>query len=121
MDEIFSYAIVPGMPSVYVCGCFERWVSIYLQAVRGFNLSWALVESGRAGRAVAVVGGGFAGLAAAAGLAQKGVQVTLFEQNRELLQTQKYNRVRSIHPHIHEWPRKGALEPHAGLPLLDWR
>jgi hypothetical protein len=119
MDPIWDYARVPDMPHVYVCGCFERWVSIYLQAVRGLNLSWALVESGRAKR-VAVIGGGFAGLAAAAGLGHKGVEVTLFEQNRELLQTQRNNRVRSIHPHIHEWPRPGSLEVRAGLPLLEW-
>jgi hypothetical protein len=108
------------MPNVYVCGCFERWVSIYLQSVRGLNLSHALVASGRAGKRAAVIGGGFAGLACAAGLGRKGVEVTLFEQNRELLQTQKYNRVRSIHPHIHEWPRAGSLTLRAGLPLLDW-
>jgi hypothetical protein len=105
---------------MYVCGCFERWVSIYLQAVRGLNLAWALVESGRAGARVAVVGGGFAGLSVAAGLGRKGVSVTIFERNPQLLHTQRNNRVRTIHPHIHEWPRPGALEPRAGLPLLDW-
>jgi hypothetical protein len=120
MDPIWEYARVPDLPDVYVCGCFERWVSIYLQAVRGFNLAWALVDANRARGRVAVIGGGFAGLAAAAGLGRKGVAVTLFEQNRELLQTQRNNRVRSIHPHIHEWPRKGSLEVQAGLPLLDW-
>jgi hypothetical protein len=81
-------------------------VSIYLQSVRGLNLAWALTESGRVGQdaRVAVVGGGFAGLTTSAGRGRKGVQVTLFEHNRELLQTQRNNRVRSIHPHIHEWP-----------------
>jgi glycine/D-amino acid oxidase-like deaminating enzyme len=120
MEHVLLYAVVPEMPGMYVCGCFERWVSIYLQAVRGLNLAWALVESGRAGARVAVVGGGFAGLSAAAGLGRKGVSVTLFERNPQLLHTQRNNRVRSIHPHIHEWPRPGALEPRAGLPLLDW-
>jgi hypothetical protein len=107
---------------VFVCGCFERWVSIYLQSVRGLNLAWALHESGEvgAGARVAVIGGGFAGLTSAAGLGRNGARVTLFERGSELLQTQRHNRVRSIHPHIHEWPRPGALEPRAGLPLLDW-
>jgi hypothetical protein len=110
------------MDHVHVCGCFERWVSIYLQSVRGLNLSWALVESGgvRPGARVAVIGGGFAGLTSAAGLGRKGARVTLFERAGELLQTQRHNRVRWIHPHIHEWPRPGALQPRAGLPLLDW-
>ncbi len=123
MDAILPYAIVPGLPNVYVCGCFERWVSIYLQSVRGLNLAWALVESGRvgAGARVCVVGGGFAGLTATAGLARRGAAVTLVEQQVELLATQRHNRVRSIHPHIHEWPRPGALEPRAGLPLLEWQ
>ena len=67
-----------------------------------------------------MIGGGFAGLTVAAGLARKGVEVTLVEQNRELLATQRQNRVRMIHPHIHQWPHAGALEPRAGLPLLDW-
>src|SRR5262245_56495822 len=104
-EAILPYALVPGMPGIYVCGCFERWVSIHLQAVRGLNLAWALCESGRIGpgaRAV-VVGGGFAGLAAAAGLGWKGVRVTLLERGPALLHTQKNNRVRHIHPHIHEW------------------
>jgi hypothetical protein len=123
MDAILPYAVVPGMPRIYVCGCFERWVSIYLQAVRALDLGWALVESGRIapGARAAVVGGGFAGLTMAAALGRKGVSVTLIEQNPQLLQTQRNNRVRSIHPHIHEWPRAGSLEPRAGLPLLDWR
>jgi Pyridine nucleotide-disulphide oxidoreductase len=123
MDAILPYAVVPGMPQVYVCGCFERWVSIYLQSVRALDLAWALVESGRIapGARAAVVGGGFAGLTMAAALGRKGVQVTLLEQNAQLLATQRNNRVRSIHPHIHEWPRAGSLEPRAGLPLCDWR
>ncbi len=122
MDAILPYALVPGLPRVYICGCFERWVSIYLQAVRALDLAWAMVESGRvaSGARVAVVGGGFAGLTLAAGLGRKGVAVTLVEQNTQLLATQRANRVRSIHPHIHQWPHPGALEPHAGLPLLDW-
>jgi hypothetical protein len=122
VDAILPYALIPDTPNVYVCGCYERWVSIYLQAVRALNLSWALIESGRIqrGARVCVVGGGFAGLTMAAGLGRAGVRVTLLERNRALLATQRDNRVRSIHPHIHEWPRPGALEPRAGLPLLDW-
>jgi hypothetical protein len=123
MEHVLPYALVPDFPNVYVCGCFERWVSIYLQSVRGLNLAWALSESGRLerGARVAVVGGGFAGLTCAAGLGQRGMRVTLFEKGAQLLHTQRQNRVRSIHPHIHEWPRPGSLEPRAGLPLLDWR
>src|SRR3954469_14086205 len=99
MEHVLAYARVPGMDRIFVCGCFERWVSIYLQSVRGLNLAWALTESGavRPGARVAVIGGGFAGLTSAAGLARKGARVTLFERGAELLQTQRHNRVRSIH------------------------
>lgn len=122
LDEILPYALVPNFPNVYVCGCFERWVSIQLQAMRGHNLAWALIETKRltAGQRAAVIGGGFAGLAAAAALGRKGIHVTLFERANSLLATQRDNRTRWIHPHIHEWPRPGSLNPRAGLPLLDW-
>lgn len=122
LEKILPYALVPEVPGVYVCGCFERWVSIHLQAVRALNLAWALRESERvaAGARVCVVGGGFAGLAVAAGLGRGGAEVTLLEQHGALLDTQRRNHVRWIHPHIHEWPRPGALEPRAGLPILDW-
>jgi len=122
LEKILPYALVPDVPGVYVCGCFERWVSIQLQAVRALNLAWALRETGRvgAGARVCVVGGGFAGLAVAAGLGRGGAEVTVLERHGALLDTQRRNRVRWIHPHIHEWPRDGALEPRAGLPILDW-
>ena len=122
LDEILPYALVPGHAGVFVCGCFERWVSIQLQATRGHNLAWALIETKRlvAGQRAAIIGGGFAGLSAAAALGRKGVQVTLFERAPALLATQRDNRTRWIHPHIHEWPRPGSRNPRAGLPLLDW-
>ena len=122
LDEILPYSLVPGHPGVFICGCFERWVSIQLQATRGHNLAWALVETQRLrpGQRAAVIGGGFAGLAAAAALGRKGIHVTLFERAPSLLATQRDNRTRWIHPHLHEWPRPGSLNPRAGLPLLDW-
>src|SRR5205085_9447013 len=102
MEHVLAYARVPGWPQVFVCGCYERWVSIYLQSVRGLDLAWALTAGGQvgAGARVAVIGGGFAGLCSAAGLGRKGARVTVFERSAELLQTQRHNRVRSIHPHI---------------------
>src|SRR5262249_23319181 len=104
-DSIFPYALVPDHPGVYVCGCYERWVSIYIQGLRGLNLAWGLMQ-GRVsvGDAVCVIGGGFSGLAVAAGLARRGARVTLVERNGELLAAQRRNRVRWLHPHIHEWP-----------------
>ena len=119
MNDLWPYAVVPDFPNVFVCGCFERWVSIHLQAIRGFNLAWALAKERGVAR-VTVVGGGFAGLACAAGLGRLGVQVTLLERNPELLATQRHNHVRFIHPHLHQWPRPGCLDPRAELPMLGW-
>src|SRR5262249_11005465 len=107
------------MPGVVVCGALERWVSIYLQQVRALNLAWALTSTARP-RKACVVGGGFAGLTVAAGLARRGVAVTLLERDDVLLAAQRTNRVRWIHPHIHDWPRPGGGEPRAGLPVCDW-
>jgi len=120
-DTIFPYALVPDHPGVLVCGCYERFVSIFIQGLRGLNLAWGLTQGRLApGEAACVVGGGFSGLAVAAGLVRRGVRVTLVERNAELLQAQRGNRVRWIHPHIHEWPRAGSRAPRAGHPLLDW-
>ncbi|MGV3620616.1 MAG: FAD-dependent oxidoreductase [Archangium sp.] len=119
MNDLWPYAEVPGMPHVYVCGCFERWVSIHLQEIRGLNLAWALAKE-RGVKRVTVVGGGFAGLACAAGLSRLGVKVTLIERANELLATQRNNHVRFIHPHIHHWPREGCLSTVAELPMLGW-
>ncbi|MEW6282646.1 MAG: FAD-dependent oxidoreductase [Candidatus Eremiobacterota bacterium] len=117
MSDVLEAARVPGSAGLFVLGCFERNVSIYLQQVRALNLAWGLRDAGR----VAVIGGGFAGLTAAAGLTALGVRVSLFERQPELLSLQRGNRVRWIHPHIHEWPRPGAEDPQAGLELLDWQ
>lgn len=120
--EVWPYAEVPDSNGIFVCGCLERWVSIALQGTRALNLAWALVAEGRvgAGQRVAVVGGGFAGMTLAAGLSRLGVRVTLLERNARLLGAQRDNRVRWIHPHLHEWPRPNARQSHAGLPVLDW-
>lgn len=119
MNTLWPYAEVPGLPNVFVCGCFERWVSIHLQEIRGFNLAWALATERHVKR-VTVVGGGFAGLACAAGLGRLGVKVTLLERNEALLAAQRDNHVRFIHPHIHQWPRPGSLSTRAELPMLEW-
>ncbi|GMU51270.1 MAG: hypothetical protein AMXMBFR33_04160 [Candidatus Xenobia bacterium] len=108
---------VPDQKNLFVLGALERNVSIYLQQVRALNLAWDL---GRRGP-VAVIGGGFAGLTAAAGLTALGTRAVVFERQDQLLKLQRGNRVRWIHPHIHEWPRPGAEDPRAGLPLMDWQ
>jgi hypothetical protein len=113
---------IPGEARIWVLGALERNVSIQLQQVRALNLVWALSSTGRlrAGDRLMVVGGGFAGLTAAAAAGRLGLRVTLVERGREFLALQRRNRTRFIHPHIHEWPRPEAEQERAGLPLLDW-
>ncbi len=113
---------IPGVEHVWVLGALERNVSIQLQQVRALNLISHLHEQKRlvAGTKILVVGGGFAGLTAAAGAARLGAEVTVLERASSLLALQRSNRVRIIYPHLHQWPRPEAKNERAGLPILDW-
>lgn len=120
--DILMHMRLPGEAHLYVLGCFEQRVTLYSQQVRALNLVDALAEQGvllRDSR-VAVVGGGAAGLTAAAGALVLGARVTLFERKAQLLSLQRGTRTRHLHPHIYDWPHPGADERRAGLPLLDW-
>lgn len=110
---------LPGQAGIYVIGSFDRKTSLYYQQVRALNLVWLLGE--RPGP-VCVIGGGIAGVTAAAALLTRGqAGVTLLERGPELLALQRHNHTRRIHPHLYAWPAAGSEQPEAGLPLLDWR
>jgi hypothetical protein len=86
------------------------------------NLAAALWEA-RATRdntAIAVIGGGAAGLTFSAAAALRGAHVTVFEQLEGLMELQRNNRQRWIHPHIYDWPDIDRSES-ADLPVLNWR
>ena len=109
--------------NIYLLGTFERNLTIYDQQVRALNFVWSLIEPDpkKAPKNVAVIGGGFAGLTAAAGLLTKGVgRITIFEKRATLLPLQQGSDARWIHPHIYEWPNPGSELPTAALPLLNW-
>lgn len=112
----------PGEP-IYVIGSFERRVTLYSQQVRALNLAYALFETRRLSRGakVAVIGGGAAGVTAALGLAHLGAEVQLIERADVLLPLQHGCRTRWIHPHIYDWPKPGAEDDDADLPLANWR
>lgn len=124
MSADVSRARVPGTPPVYLLGCLESRVTIYSQQVRAIELarhlldSRAVRESGR----VAVVGAGIGGLTLAAMLAVAApeLRVVIFEGQDEVLHLQSGARDRYVHPHIFDWPVDSALQPRAGLPLMDW-
>lgn len=67
-----------------------------------------------------MVGGGVAGVTAAAAAMLHGARVTLLERSEELLHLQRGCHTRHLHPRIYEWPDRAARRGGAGLPVLDW-
>lgn len=119
-DVIESFTLADN---IYLLGTFERQLTIYNQQVRALNFVWALAKSGvdLSTLEVAIVGGGFAGLTAAAGLLKKGVKhVSIFEKRAALLPLQQGSDARWVHPHIYDWPNDDSELPTAALPLLNW-
>jgi FAD-NAD(P)-binding len=117
-----------------LCVLFEGKRERKLQ-IRAFNLVWALVEGNilacklkedapdpGSRASVAIVGGGFAGLIAAAALIKKGVyaEITIFEQRDTLLPLQHGSDTRWLHPRIYNWPADDSESAVAELPLLNW-
>lgn len=107
---------------VYVLGCYDQLKTVYTQQCRALSLIHALFVTGELGpgRRLGVVGGGVAGLTAAAAAAHKGANVVLFESAESLLHMQRQNTKRYIHPNLYQWPKPGAADPHAHTPLLNW-
>ncbi|HEX8434030.1 FAD-dependent oxidoreductase, partial [Archangium sp.] len=121
--DILRQMAVRDEAGVYVLGCFERRITLYTQQVRALNLVHSLFTEERLkpGSKLAVIGGGAAGLTAAAGAATRGARVTVFEQASDLLPMFRNNRQRWLHPHLYDWPEEGSEEEQANLPVLDWQ
>lgn len=102
-------------------GARERRVTIRSQQVRALNLVWALHSTGRLdNRTLAIIGGGFAGLTAAAAAIRLGANPRLFEREAKLAGMQHGCDHRRVHPNLFDWPRDDAIEPNAALPVLNW-
>lgn len=121
-EQLLQHMQVPEKRGVFVLGCFERRVTLYSQQVRALNLIHSLFELEllKEDASLLVIGGGGAGLTAAAGAAVRGCKVTLLEERQELLPLFSGNQTRWLHPHIYEWPAPGSTREHAALPVLDW-
>jgi hypothetical protein len=119
-----------GAKPLYLIGTFETGVTVFSQQVRALNLIWALIDTKTISSSdtstpfkIAIVGCGFAGLSAAAGLLKKraNVALTIFEERHTLLPMQQGSDSRWLHPRIYDWPGEGAGTSNARLPVLDWR
>lgn len=122
--DILGHMEIEPRPGLFILGSRERRVTFYAQQVRALNLIYALMEGGRIepGDAIAVIGGGIAGVTAAAGAALKGLDVTLLEKNSELLHLQTNCAKRWIHPRIYDWPDTDALRDDTNdLGVLPWK
>lgn len=113
---------VPKHQGIYVLGCFARYQTLYSQQVRALNLIAAMCKTGalKDRCRVAVIGGGAAGLMAAAGAAFRGARVTVFEQLDGPMELQRNNRQRWLHPRIYDWPDPAWQNDKAELPLMTW-
>ena len=124
-------AVTSLTDGIFLIGLLDKGVTIFNQQVRALNLIWALDHAGklRPGSAIAVVGGGIAGLTAAMALRtifslstdSPGRTVTLFERRSVLCPLQRGCATRWVHPHIYDWPKEGSTNPSASLPIMNWR
>ena len=121
--EFIDWFEAPGWSGVYLLGTYSRYATLYSQQVRALNLVAALARTGRLerGTRVAIVGGGAAGLTASAAAALLEADVSVFERLDDVMELQRNNRQRWIHPHIYDWPDPDDDSDVAGLPILNWK
>jgi hypothetical protein len=122
IDQVIEAAEVKGREGTLYClGPFPRRVSFSAQHTRAMNLVWALKQRGRfkSTDAIAVVGAGLAGLAAASAFMGFGCRVDVYEAGALTMSRQRATDHRLIHPTINRWPEK-PLSLTTQLPLLEW-
>jgi hypothetical protein len=111
------------LENVYLLGSYsESPVTVASQQSRAINLVHELLASRRlATRAhVAVLGGGAAGLTAAAYALSRGLRVTVFE-TRSPLWNLRGCRTRWLHPNLFRlWPTPGWDSPATDFPVMNW-
>ena len=97
-------------------------VSFESQQRRAINTILALKEGNciSENQEVAVIGGGLAGITAAATLARYGCKVTLFEKENDVLPNLYRANHRWIHPTTNFWPFREHLHT-TEFPFLNWR
>jgi hypothetical protein len=119
-EEILNdYRIDEG---IFILGLRDEKVTVYSQQIRSLNLIYALKKEGHISEnsKIAIIGGGIAGVTAAAAALSLGTSVSLYEQRPILCHLQHGCHTRWIHPHLYNWPLPGAENPMAGVPLVNW-
>ncbi len=116
-----------GRPSTrYTIGpFFQTGVTVLKQQIRAMNLIYALTQGKKpilpAKGKLGIIGGGIAGVTAAAAAAYLGRNVSLFEKRTVPCHLQDGCDTRHIHPHNYDWPIPGWDYPYADLPILSWK
>jgi hypothetical protein len=108
-------------PNVFVLGCTASRVSFLAQQIRALNLVAVLTasEPNLSTLKICVVGGGIAGVTAAAYAQQLGCDATLIEQYSRVLTLQSGSS-RWVHPHIYDWPDAEWETEKTDLPTMNW-
>jgi hypothetical protein len=122
--QVLELATIPTLKNVYQIGCYARRVTLYSQQARGINLVDAIhyVRTPLTGKTIAIVGGGAAGVTAAARAVGFGAKVTVFDKAPNLVSIQANSRHRWLHPTLYEWPFAAVdiMDEKACLPVMDW-
>lgn len=112
-----------GLPNVFVLGSLSHRepVTVAVQQTRAINLVHALVPDRlAAGSRLCVIGGGAAGLTAAAYAIVRGLRVTVLE-NRKPLWNLRGCRTRWLHPSLFQrWPDDGWDVTATDFPVMNW-
>ena len=121
--EVLDLALVPGSsPSVYVVGMSASRITLADQQRRAVNIIWALLRERRVkpDQTVAIVGGGIAGITAAAYAIKQGLHAAVFEKFDDPFALQQGSG-RWLHPNIYDWPTDGWNTDRTSLPCMNWR
>lgn len=113
-------SLIPPRNCIFVIGPFATRLNFFRQQNRALNLVWALNHKfGLAGKRVAVVGAGLAGLTSAAALLSLECKVTVYESKGSVMYRQRDTGHRFVHPNVNYWPDE-ALNPSTAFPFFNW-
>ena len=127
VDTVLLASSVPYTPTAYVIGPFATRVNFSSQQRRALNLIWSINDDfqksgdkdGLAGKDVAIVGAGLAGLTAAVGVAAFGGSAWNLERQEDIFERMLEANHRDIHPTINFWPQE-EINPSTYLPFFNW-